>query len=154
MATPIAVAAINTFLQLSDGNSPEVLTNVAKVGTINGPTFKGQVVDVTSHSTGNPWRLKIVTLLDPGTITTDCFFVPNDSGHQRLQSVFVNRGLPTSPTVNADWALSFPTSPSRTLYRFSAYISDFGMSAAIDNVIKATIALALVGEPQIPGVNA
>jgi hypothetical protein len=113
MATPQAQAAINTFLQLSDGNSPENFPNVANVGDLTGPSLAGAVVDVTSHSTGNPWRNKIVTLLDPGSITAPLFFIPNDSGHQRLQSVFVNRGLPTAPQSPADWKLSFPTVPAR-----------------------------------------
>lgn len=154
MPTPIAQAAINTYLNLSNGGSPETFPTVANVGDIAGPAFAGQVVDVTSHSTGNPWRLKIVTLLDPGTITAPIFFVPNDSGHQRLQSVFVNRGLPTAPQSPADWQLSFPTTPSRQVYSFSAYLSKFGMDMKVADVIRANVELVLVGEPQMPGVNA
>jgi Lambda phage tail tube protein, TTP len=154
MPTPIANAAINTFLKLSDGNSPETFVTVANVGDITGPSFAGAVVDVTSHSTGNAWRQKIVTLLDPGTVTFPLFFIPNDSGHQRLQSVFVNRGLPTAPASPADFQLSFPTSPSRTVYTFSAFISKFNMDAKVADVIRSNMELVLTGEPQIPGVNA
>lgn len=153
MATPIAQAAINTFLQLSDGNSPETLTTVANVGDITGPTFAGAVVDVTSHSTGNAWRQKIVTLLDPGTLTFPCFFIPNDAGHKRLLGVFFNRGLPTAPQANADWALSFPTSP-RTLWNISAWMSKFGMDMKVADVVRANTELVLTGEPAIPGVDA
>ena len=154
MATPIAQAAINTFLQVSDGNSPETFNTVANVGDITGPTFQAAVVDVTSHSTGNPWRQKIVTLLDPGTLTAPIYFVPNDSGHQRLQGIFVNRGLPTAPQATSDWRLSFPTTPSRTIYSFSAYVSKFSMDMKVADVVRASLELILVGEPAIPGVNA
>jgi predicted secreted protein len=154
MPTPIAQAAINTFLQLSDGSSPESFSTVANVASITGMTFSAQVVDVTSHSTGTPWREKIVTLLDAGTISCDVYFVPNDSGHQRLLSVFVNRGLPTAPQSPADWRISFPTVPSRTVYSFSAYISKFSMSEPVDGVIKASMELQVIGEPGIPNVNA
>ena len=154
MATPQAQAAINTFLQLSDGNSPENFPNVANVGDLTGPSLAGAVVDVTSHSTGNPWRNKIVTLLDPGSITAPLFFIPNDSGHQRLQSVFVNRGLPTAPQSPADWKLSFPTVPARQVYSFSAYLSKFNLDMKVADVVRATIELMLTGEPAFPGVNA
>lgn len=154
MATPIAQQAINTFLQLSDGNSPENFVTVANVGPISGFTMAGQVIDVTSHSTGNAWRQKIVTLLDPGTLTTDIYFIPNDSGHQRLLGIFFNRGLPTAPTVPFDTQISYPTQPSRTAYRYSAYLSKFNLSAAVDNVIKAAIEFVATGEPAISGVDA
>lgn len=153
MATPIAQAAINTFFQISDGNSPENFVTVANVGDITGPTFKAAVVDVTSHSTGNPWRQKVVTLLDPGTIAFPCYFIPNDSGHQRLQGIFVNRGLPTLPGVNFDMRLSYPTSP-RTIYSLSGYIDQFSMDAKVADVIRANMQITLTGEPSIPGVNA
>ena len=153
MPTPIAQPAINTFLNLSDGNSPELFPTVANVGDLNGPSLAGAIVDVTSHSTGNAWRQKIVTLLDPGLINAPIYFIPNDSGHKRLQSVFVNRGLPTNPQNPADWQLSFPTSP-RTIYSFSAFLSKFNLDMKVADVVRANIELVLTGEPQIPGVNA
>src|SRR5271166_2024974 len=61
--TIVAQPAINTFLQLGNGQSPETFTTVANVGTITGPGLSLNVVDVTSHSTGVPWRQKIGTLL-------------------------------------------------------------------------------------------
>jgi hypothetical protein len=154
MATPIAQAAINTFIQVSDGNSPETFVTIPNVSSINGPTFQAQVVDVTSHSTGNAWRQKIVTLLDPGTVSWDTFFIPNDATHQRLLGIFANRGLPTAPQAQADWRISFPTTPSRTVWSISAWLSKFSISAPVDGVIKAATELVLTGEPAIPGVTA
>jgi hypothetical protein len=153
MATPIAQAAINTFFQISDGNSPETMQTVSNVGDITGPTFQAAVVDVTSHSTGNPWRQKIVTLLDPGTVAFPCYFVPNDSGHQRLLGIFFNRGLPTLPQANFDARLSFPTSP-RSIYSFSGYFDKFSMDAKVAGVVIANVSMVLTGEPSIPGVDA
>jgi tail tube protein len=154
MSTKNAQAAIQTFLQIPDGNSPESFATVANVGPITGLTMAAMVVDVTSHSNNNAWRQKITTLLDPGTLTTDIYFVPNDSGHQRLQSIFFNRGLPTAPQLPFDTQLSYPTVPSRTVYAFSAWLSKFNMSAPVDGVIKAAIEIVATGEPAIPGVDA
>jgi hypothetical protein len=157
MSVAIAQAAINTYLQLNNGQSPEVFSNVSNVGDITGPTWAGQVVDVTSHSTANAWRQKIVTLLDPGIIGTKCYFIPNDStsgGHQYLLSIFFNRGLPTAPQVQCDWRLSWPTVPARTVLSFSAFLSKFSITAPVASVIEAAVELVLVGEPSYPGVDA
>ncbi len=157
MSVAIAQAAINTYLQLNNGGSPEVFSNVANVGDITGPTWAGAVVDVTSHSTSNAWRQKIVTLLDPGTISTKCYFIPNDAtsgGHQYLLSIFFNRGLPTAPQVQCDWRLSWPTVPSRTVLSFSSFISKFSITAPVASVLEAALELVLVGEPAYPGVDA
>src|SRR5271170_1549297 len=132
--TAPANPAINTFLQLGNGQSPETFNTVANVGTINGPTMSLNVVDVTSHSTGVPWREKIGTLLDQGDLTFDLYFIPNDAGHQALLAQFVSR-------QTADWQLSFPTSPSRTVWGLHGFISKFSTSEPVDNVIKASMTI-------------
>jgi hypothetical protein len=138
--------AINTFLQLGNGLSPETFTTVANVGTIGGPGLSLNVVDVTSHSTLVPWRQKIGTLLDQGDLTFDCYFIPNDPGHQALLAQFVSR-------LTADWQLSFPTSPTRTVWGLHGFISKFSMSEPVDNVIKASITMTGTGIPAIPGAT-
>lgn len=145
--TIIANAAINTFLQQSDGGSPETFTTVANVGTITGMSMSGQVVDVTSHSNTDAWRRKIVTLLNGGVVSFPCYFVPNDAGHQALQKIFVGR-------LQQDWRLSLPTTPTRTVYQFSGMISKFNMDFPVDGVIKAMVDIEVIGEPAIPGVTA
>ncbi len=144
--TPAAQPAINTFLQLGNGGSPETFTTVANVSSITGPGLSLNVVDVTSHSTAVPWRQKIGTLLDQGDLSFDCFFIPNDAGHQALMAQFVTR-------ATADWQLSFPTSPTRTVWGLHGFISKFSMSEPVDNVIKAQITITGTNIPAIPGAT-
>lgn len=155
MSTPNANPAINTFLQMSDGGSPENFNTVANVSSINGFSMAAQVVDVTSHSNADPWRRKITTLLDGGDLVFDVFFIYNDSGHKTLLKNFVNRGLDNTQfgTVPIDFKLSIPTPGARTVVAFSAYISKFTQSFPVDNVVKAQLTLIVVGEPIFPGVN-
>jgi predicted secreted protein len=141
VVTPAASPAINTFLQLGNGQSP-----VANVSTITGPGLSLNVIDVTSHSTGVPWRQKIGTLLDQGDMTFDLYFVPNDAGHQALTAQFVTRNT-------ADWQLSFPTTPTRTVWGLHGFISKFSMSEPFDNVVKAQVTITGTGIPAIPGAT-
>jgi predicted secreted protein len=144
--TPAAQPAINTFLQLGNGASPEVFTTVANVSSITGPGLSLNVVDVTSHSTAVPWRQKIGILLDQGDLTFDCYFIPNDAGHQALMAQFVTRNT-------TDWQLSFPTTPTRTVWGLHGFISKFSMSEPVDNVVKAQLTITGTGIPAIPGAT-
>lgn len=153
MSTPIANPAINTFLKLSDHNCPETFATVANVSSIVGFSMSGMVVDVTSHSNADPWRRKIVTLLDAGDLTCTIYFIPDDAGHRLLQGEFVNRGqVGQGGRTPSDWQLSIPTVPRETV-QFTAFLSKFNMDFPVDGVIKATITLTVVGEPIFPGVN-
>lgn len=144
--TPIAVAAINTFIQLGNGSSPEVYATLANVSSITGPGLSANVVDVTSHSSSTPWREKITTLLDAGDVTFDLFFVPNDTGHKALLTLFTSRGS----GVPSPFALSFPTTPSRTVWTFDGWVSKFSTSEPVDNVIKASLTITITGAPSFP----
>lgn len=144
--TAPAQPAINTFLQLGDEASPETFNTVANVGTITGPGLSLNVVDITSHSTGVPWREKIGTLLDQGDLTFDVYFIPNDAGHQALLAAFVSR-------ATRDWQLSFPTTPARTVWGLHGFISKFSTSEPVDNVVKAALTITGTGEPAIPGAT-
>lgn len=146
MTTPIAVAAINTYLQLGDGMSPEGYTTLANVASITGPGLAANVVDVTSHSNANPWRQKITTLLDPGDVSFDLYFVPNDTGHKALLALFTSR----SGGVASPFALSFPTTASRTVWTFNGWVSKFSTTEPVDNVIKAAVTITITGPPTFP----
>src|ERR1035438_2610657 len=131
MSTAIAQPAINTLLQLGNGASPEVYATVANVGSITGPGMSAQVVDVTSHSSGTPWREKITTLLDNGDLTFDVYFIPSDAGHKLLLSTFTGR-------LFSYFQIQFPD-PGHTQWQFTGYISKFSTTEPVDNVIKAAL---------------
>lgn len=150
MAVAIAQPAINTLLALGSQGCPQTFTTIANLGTLTGPSMSGNVVDVTSHSTGDPWRRKIVTLLDGGQVTAPLFFIPSstgtDGGHGAstgLLSVFTNRQLRW-------YRLIFPDSGATTWY-FQAYISTFNQNAPVDGVLNAEVTFEIVGQPILAG---
>lgn len=148
MSTPIAVAAINTLLQLGNGSSPEVYTSVANVGDITGLSMQATVVDVTSQSNGSPFRQKIVTLLDAGQVSFPLYFVPDDAGHALLLHIFTTRASDYLAITGggAPWRLQFPDQDA-TRYAFNAYISKFSQKAPVAGVIVADTTLEVVGQP-------
>jgi len=151
--TQIAQPSINTLLQLGNSGSPEAYVTVANVGDITGPGFAGNVVDVTSHSTSVPWREKIVTLLDGGSVTTKLYFIPSDAGHQKLLSIFMNRGAyQQAAGIAPQWRLVYPD-PAQTPVYFDGFISKFAITSTVAGVIEAAITIEVTGEPIYVGVN-
>ena len=140
--TAIAQPAINTFLKLGNGASPETYTTVANVGDITGPGIAATVVDVTSHSNPDPWRRKITTLLDAGQVQFKLYFIPDDQGHKSLLTVFTTRAL-------RDWQLEFPD-PTPTIWPFQAFLTKFSTTEMVAGVIEATCVLDIVGPIQFP----
>lgn len=135
--TPSARAAINTLLQFGDGNSPEVFTTLANVGTITGPSLALTVQDVTSHSTALPWREKFPTLLDGGDLMFDLFFIPDDPALKTAIGFFLNRAI-------KDWKLIYPNS-SGVNDTFQGFFSKFGQALKVDDVIRVNVTLTITG---------
>ena len=142
-----AQPSINTLLKMANAGSPLTYTTIANVGDINGISFSANVVDVTSHSTGSPWREKITTLLDAGEISAPLYFIPSSAapaGHDftnGLGSVFTNREL-------RRFAIVFPDAGATTYY-FDAYVSKFALKATVAGVLEAAVTLTITGEPQL-----
>lgn len=145
MATmPAAQAAINTLLQRGNGGSPETFTTVANVSSINGFDMSVKSDDVTSHSSGVPWRQKIPTLIDPGKLTTDIFYIPSSAGHKQLVDDFANRRI-------LDYKLVFPDAAGTT-WQCQMFIQQFKVMSPVDGVTKAQLVFELTGDPVLPTV--
>lgn len=153
---PIAIPAIGTLLKIGSG-SPEAFYSIANIGDLTGPSISAAVVDVTSHTSPSaPWRDKITTLLDAGTITLPLYFVPASVaatvpgtlfGHgfvSGLGKLFTNRGL--SPGVAYNWKIVFPDGVPTT-YAFTAWISKYSQKAPVAGVLTADLELSITGQP-------
>lgn len=151
---PIAAAqpAINTLFKIGNQGSPQTFNVIANVGDLTGPTMSGNVVDVTSHSTGNPWRQKIVTLLDNGDVTLPLFFIPSSSGSDGqsntpfghngtngLLAVFTARQL-------REYSITFPDAAATTWY-MQGYITKFSMTAPVAGVLTSSTTFTMTTEP-------
>jgi hypothetical protein len=139
MSTEIARAAINTLLQYGNGSCPESFTTIPNVGSITGPGLSRTVQDVTSHSTGQPWRQKFPTLNDGGDLTFDLFYIPNDDTHKAVLAMMIDTVDPIK-----DWTLTFPNSDGVNFF-FEGFISKMSFMEKVDDVIRANVTLTVTG---------
>ncbi len=157
MAIAIAIPAIGTLWQIGNGASPEIFNTVANVGDITGPTTQAAVVDVTSHtSPAAPWRQKIPTLLDPGTLNIPVYIVPASGGstgagvqwgHNYASGIgrlLVNRGL--SPGVPYNMKLIYPDGLSTTDF-FQGFLTKYTRDMKVAGVITGSVEVTLTGLP-------
>ncbi len=157
MAIAIAIPAIGTLLQIGNGQSPEIFNSIANIGDITGPTTQAAVVDVTSHtSVSAPWRQKIPTLLDPGTVTVPIYIVPASGaptgagtfyGHSYTAGIgrlLVNRGL--SPGVPYNMKIIYPDGLG-TFDEFQAFVTKYTRDMKVAGVIQGSLELTLTGVP-------
>lgn len=149
LTNPIALPAINTQVQIGNGASPEIFTTIGFVSDITGPSISGAVVDVTSMSTGNAWRQKIVTLLDGGEVSFKIFWQPMLPSHQTILTLFSHRGQ-GSPGVPIDFRMVFPDQDA-TVYAFSGFVSKCSLTEAVAGVITADATLTISGVVSGPG---
>ena len=141
-----AVPSFGTFLKIGDGGGSEVFTTIAEVKSINGLQMSAKIDDVTTHSTGTPWREKLATLLDAGTLACDVNFIPTNATHSNSAGLlrdFVNRTKRNFKLVLTDGG--------STTFAFAAFVQDFKMTAPVDGVLTASVTLAASGPPTLAG---
>lgn len=143
-----ALPAIGGQLFYGAGTSPETWTLISNRGSITGLGLSAQVVDVTNNNTTAPWRHKVPTLLDPGDMGFDLFFIPSDPGHQAILKLFADRGL-NEPGVPIPFRYVFPDG-DQTVWLFNGFVTQLKFNQATDNVVRAAAVITATGEPTFP----
>lgn len=136
------VAAINMELRkesVVDSGTFDIL--VGEVSSINGPTQETNVVDVTSHSTSDPYRRKFPTLLTMGKLSFTIFYNPDDSTHDAVTGLKADwRGR-----VVRDWQLLNPGGTTGT--QCSGFVSQMSEAYPVDGVMTSNVTIDLTGPP-------
>lgn len=122
-------------LQLSDGASPEVYSDIANVTSFQGPSGSRQVIDATTlASTG---KEKNVGIPDYGQITFDFNFSAADTVLVDVWDNFIAGTL-------HNFKILFSDSP-RTTFSFAAYVLNFNYNAGLDDIVRGSVTLEISG---------
>lgn len=130
--------AKGTQVKLGNAASPSSYSTIGQVRSIDGPTVKPNIVDITTHDTSGYWRKKLAVLIDPGEMTFDVNLDTADATHAFTTGLW---NLMTNLTKRG-YQVIFPNSAG-TLTLAGAYVSSHAFSAPVDNVLGAKIGLAL-----------
>lgn len=130
-----AIKALGTLLKLGAG-SPLVYTTIAEINSFSGPGGSASVIDVTDLS--SPAKEKIAGLNDNGQLSFECNLVPSNTQHAALREAKENG-------TKINLKLIF-TDTAATEWTFTAIVTGFSVSGAVDGVIKASVTLEISGD--------
>jgi hypothetical protein len=98
------IAAFGTQIQVWTGSD---FVSITGVGDITGFNKAVAEIETTSHSTGNPHRTRIPSLIDDGQLSFPCYWNPADPTHSAssvygLEYLFENRIVQRFRMINTD----------------------------------------------------
>lgn len=112
-------------------------TAVAQVRSISGGSLSLDTVDVTTHDSAGGWREFVATLIDAGEVSVEIVFDPDNATHTSLRTDLVARTATT-------YSITF-TDTTPAVWTFSAFVTAFEPSAAVDGELSATVTLKITG---------
>ena len=107
-----------------------VLTAIAEVVSIDGPSSQRDDIDV-SHLGSGVQRDFLPGLIDPGEVNLELNYDPNGSTHQAITDQFVLTSLVACKAIWSD-ATEIPC---------SCYIKSFKPNASVGDKMKATVGI-------------
>jgi hypothetical protein len=118
-----------------------VYTTLTEVRDISGPPQALEKDEVTNQSSPNFYKEWITTLLDGGSVTFTCNFVPGDATQNSatgLLSWMQGRGL-------QDWQITPPSPNSAHTITFSAYVTKYETKFPVAKAATLDIDLTVTG---------
>jgi hypothetical protein len=131
-----AMIGNGTTLGVGDGASPEVFSTIGEVVSISGPNQTAAVADTTNLS--STARTFIRGLEDAGEINVECNLDPADTAQDAVYTAF------TAGTAK-NYKLSLTDSAPVETVTFSALVTAYGISVAIDQTTKLNFTLKVSG---------
>jgi hypothetical protein len=113
-----------------------VYTTIPEIKSFSGPGGSATIIDVTDlQSTAKEKRMG---LPDEGQLQFTINYIPDNAVHQGLRQDRMDR-------VERDFRITFTDNSPATTWTFSAFVSGFSVSGAVDNVVEAQVTLEITG---------
>ena len=131
-----ALEAQGMLIQIGNGASPQVFTTISEIKTFSGPTGSAAVIDVTDLS--STAKEKRMGLADEGQLSFTINYIPDNTQHTLLRTRRASRD-------ETDFKMVFTDDSPSTTWSFSAFVTGFAVSGAVDNVVEANVTLEITG---------
>ena len=131
-----ALEAQGMLIKIGNGASPQVFSTISEIKTFSGPTGSAAVIDVTDLSSSA--KEKRMGLADEGQLSFTINYIPDNTQHTLLRTRRASR-------VETDFKMVFTDDSPSTTWSFSAFVTGFAVSGAVDNVVEANVTLEITG---------
>lgn len=116
-------------------------TAIAQVSNISGPSMQMDTIDVTTHDSTDGFREFVEGLVDPGEVTFDLVFDPDEATHDNASGgVLYELHQRTKKAFSLDF-----TDSTATVVKFQAFVTSFEPSLSVDGAMTASLTLKLTG---------
>ena len=135
-----AVSGPGWLLQHS-AHGAGVYTTIAEVQDIKGPEQTAATDEVTNQSSPNYYKEYITTVLDGGSVTFMCNFIPGDATQNSstgLLSWLQSRGL-------QDWQIVPPSPNAAHTIQFSGFVTKWGQNLPIAKHADLDVEIKITG---------
>ena len=134
---------IASVLEIATLDSPPTYIPIANLGDFKGPGSKYHVQDVTAH--GDRVRRKVSTVLDPGTITAPCFFIPGaDIEASHTDTTNGLRAIHERGDLRA-FRIAYKDELGTARY-FNAYVTNMSETASVQGVLTCDTEFTIDGD--------
>jgi predicted secreted protein len=131
-----ALEAQGMLIKIGNGASPQVFSTISEIKTFSGPTGSAAVIDVTDLS--STAKEKRMGLADEGQLSFTINYIPDNTQHTLLRTRRASRD-------ETDFKMVFTDDSPSTTWSFSAFVTGFAVSGAVDNVVEANVTLEITG---------
>lgn len=124
----------------SDMEESPTFEEIANVTSINGPSISRNVYDVTAHDSPGKWMEFIGGLKDPGEISFDLNWDPENTTHEALYG-------DKDDLVPRDYQLVLPNDIAT--FDMSLILTEFGVVIPVDDKLTASVTYKISGPPTL-----
>ena len=119
-----------------------VVTTVAQVTNISGPSLSMDTADVTTHDSTNAWEETVGTILRSGEVTIDIVFDPADNTQDGTETGGLVYRMKNR--VRSAFSIVFPDTSSTT-WSCDGEITGFEPGAPVDGALTASVTVKPTG---------
>jgi predicted secreted protein len=134
--------AYGTALQIGNGATPELFTNIAQVADISGPSMSRDSIDTTTHQTTGHYKTAVPGLRDGGEVTFSLNFDPSLGTHDEATGIIAQY----NDDLVHNYRLVYPQSALEG-WAFSGFITKIDPKNPVDKQITADITIKISGKP-------
>jgi len=130
-------SGFGTLIKIGNAASTEVFTAIAEVKSISGPNLAREMLEATHMESPSGYREYLPSFKDAGEVSLEVNFLPGDTGQKALVTDY-NNG------TRRNFKIVWPNTAGTT-WSFSAYITGFQPSAAVGDMLSASVTLKVTG---------
>lgn len=130
-----AMSSQDTYISVGDAASPNTYTEIAEVKSIPGPNETSEDIDVTHLRSTGGYREFVASFKDGGELQCTSNFLPGNSTHQTLRSLYASREV-------RGWSITYPDT---SVDYFDAYVKGIGRTSAVGAALEASFTLRITG---------